>query len=221
MNYKETVQEKSFYKYILIFFIFALYLFLQNQYNAIRPDMFRNILTSFGVFSPVLFLLFSFIRPFAFFPITIFYLASGLAFGPFWGGILATLGAISGALTAHMIAQKTGIEFLPSALQEKILNAKNMINQNGFHSILMIRFIPLLSFDLISFASGLAKIQRKPYILGTLLGTTPRIFAYTFLGSSIVNISDANLWTILFLFMIIFILPLGVYKKIHGYKFNH
>ena len=206
--------SKTVYKLLAVLFVFLLYLFLQKQYSTIRPEMIRDLFVSFGIYGPLIFFSFAVIRPLIFFPITVFYLASGLAFGPFWGGILSTIGAAAGALVAHAVAQKAGIGFLPVKLQEKVLHAKEKIDENGFRNMLMIRFIPLISFDLISYAGGLAKVRRGPYIAGTVFGIAPRVFAYTYLGSNIVNIYDPGFWAAFVLLLFIFVAPIGIYKKL-------
>ncbi|RQD69619.1 MAG: TVP38/TMEM64 family protein [Tindallia sp. MSAO_Bac2] len=201
-------------KLAVIFVIIFIYLLLQNQYSNIRPEIVRDLIISFGVYGPLVFFLFAVIRPLILFPITIFYLASGLAFGPFWGGILATMGAAVSALIAHTVASKVGIDFLPNKIQAKIIVAEDKIHENGFQNMLMIRFIPLISFDMISYAGGLAKVERLPYLAGTVLGIAPRVFAYTYLGSSFVSFSDPGFWTAFALLLLMFIIPLGVYKKL-------
>ncbi len=80
--------------------------------------------------------------------------------------------------------------------------------------MLMIRFIPLVSFDMISYAGGLAKVERLPYLAATVLGIAPRVFAYTYLGSSITNIKDPSFWIAFALLLLMFLAPLGVYKKL-------
>lgn len=202
------------YKILAIVSIFLLYLFLQKQYSGIRPEMIRDLFVSFGVYGPLIFFSFAIIRPLVLFPITAFYLASGLAFGPFWGGVLSSFGAAAGALVAHGVAKKTGVDFLPIALQEKIELTKSKMDNNSFQNMLMIRFIPLISFDFISYASGMARVQRGPYIAATIIGITPRVFAYTYLGSNIININDPNFWIAFSLLLLIFATPIGLYKKL-------
>lgn len=57
----------------------------------------------------------------------------------------------------------------------------------GFFAILAARLIPLISFDLISYAAGLTKISFKRFFLATFIGIIPGTIFYTWLGISIVG----------------------------------
>jgi uncharacterized membrane protein YdjX (TVP38/TMEM64 family) len=49
------------------------------------------------------------------------------------------------------------------------------------------RFIPLFSFDMVSYGAGLTNISLKTFALATLFGMAPPTFAFTYLGSSVVS----------------------------------
>ncbi|WNF36802.1 VTT domain-containing protein [Bacillaceae bacterium IKA-2] len=184
----------------------------------INPEMVRDFVLSFGIYGPAIFLVTSFFRPLIFFPITIFYLSSGLAFGPLWGGLIALIGAIISAFVIHVVANKIGIEFLPVRWKEKILMTKKKIENANLITIVLIRFIPLVSFDLVSYAGGLARIKQFPYLLGTAIGVAPRIFAYTYLGANILDVNDPQFWIAIGVLLVIFLVPAILYKFINRYN---
>jgi uncharacterized membrane protein YdjX (TVP38/TMEM64 family) len=49
------------------------------------------------------------------------------------------------------------------------------------------RFIPVFSFDLVSYGAGLTNISLKTFAIATLVGMAPPTFALTYFGSSIVS----------------------------------
>ena len=49
--------------------------------------------------------------------------------------------------------------------------------------IIISRFIPFISFDVISYASGLVDIDVKTYSVGTLIGSIFRAFFYSIWGA--------------------------------------
>ena len=56
-----------------------------------------------------------------------------------------------------------------------------------------------LPFDFVGYSSGIFKLNQKDFALGTLLGTIPGLMAYTFLGSSLLNVNFLLLGAILLL----------------------
>jgi uncharacterized membrane protein YdjX (TVP38/TMEM64 family) len=49
------------------------------------------------------------------------------------------------------------------------------------------RFIPVFSFDIVSYGAGLTNISLKAFAVATLVGMAPATFAFTYFGSSIVS----------------------------------
>lgn len=203
---KNIIKALSFGLFILVF------AFLQRRYSSVKPESIQALIISYGIYGPLIFLGFSFLRPIIFFPITIIYLASGLAFGGFWGGVIALVGSLIGALVAYLIAYKVGIDFLPMKWRSRISAVSEKVNENGLRNMLFIRFIPMISFDMISYSAGLSKVKLKPYLLGTFIGITPRIFAYTYVGSNILSPGEPGFWGALGILLLIFLIP-GIFYK--------
>lgn len=206
---KNIIKASLFIAFILIFS------FLQKKYSAINPAAIQAIISSYGVYGPLIFLGFSFIRPIIFFPITIIHLSSGLAFGGFWGGVNAVVGSLIGAVVAHFIANKIGIDFFPMKWRSRITAISEKVNENGLRNMVFIRFIPMISFDMISYSAGLSGVKMKPYVLGTFIGIAPRVFAYTYVGSNILSPGESGFWLALGLLLLVFIIP-GILYKLKG-----
>lgn len=209
---KSAFTKKNILKIISSILILLLILNLQKRYSGFTPEIIQGYIISLGMFGPLIFLGFALIRPLIFFPITIMYLASGLAFGGFWGGVIGISGALLSALTAHFVANKIGIGFLPMKWRSRICAVRDRVDEKGLRNMILIRFIPMISFDLISYSAGLSGVKLKPYLLGTLIGIAPRIFAYTYVGSNIMSPGDSNFWIALGVLILIFVIPGLVYK---------
>jgi len=54
-------------------------------------------------------------------------------------------------------------------------------------AMFLARFIPIFSFDIVSYGAGLTNISLKTFALATLFGMAPPTFALTYLGSSVVS----------------------------------
>lgn len=209
---KSAFTKKNILKTISSILILLLILNLQKRYSGFTPEIIQGYIISLGMFGPLIFLGFALIRPLIFFPITIMYLASGLAFGGFWGGVIGISVALLSALTAHFVANKIGIDFLPMKWRSRICAVRDRVDEKGLRNMILIRFIPMISFDLISYSAGLSGVKLKPYLLGTLIGIAPRIFAYTYVGSNIMSPGDSNFWIALGVLILIFVIPGLVYK---------
>ena len=63
-------------------------------------------------------------------------------------------------------------------------------------AIIVTRFLPFIAFDPISYVSGLVDMDIKKYSIGTLIGSIPRAFFYSWLGSTL-GIDPLVDWTTL------------------------
>lgn len=216
MKNQQSENKRKIIKVAILILLVGLYFILQRQYSEFSPERIRTIILSFGIYAPIMLMLFSLIRPLIAFPITVIYIASGLVFGTLWGGVLAVISAGISAMVAHTLAVKIGIHFFPVAWQKKILSATEKIENNGFRNMLFIRFIPMISFDLVSYAGGLAKVSKIPFVTGTLVGITPRVFAYTYVGANMLRIDGSEFWIALGILLFIFVVPFGVYQLINS-----
>jgi uncharacterized membrane protein YdjX (TVP38/TMEM64 family) len=59
--------------------------------------------------------------------------------------------------------------------------ADRWFGQWGARGILLLRLLPGISFDVISYAAGLTRIGAKPFILATVAGVAPQAFLYAYL----------------------------------------
>ena len=64
------------------------------------------------------------------------------------------------------------------------------MEEHGAILIFVLRLIPLVSFDAISYAAGLSGIRFRAFLLATALGMMPGTFAFVYLGGS-----ESGPWT--------------------------
>lgn len=82
--------------------VILLALFNRDQFD---PETLNAWLASFGIWAPVIYVLLFAIGTVAFLPGSLFALAGGALFGPFWGSLLNLLGATLGASLAFLTAR--------------------------------------------------------------------------------------------------------------------
>lgn len=114
-------------------------------------------------------------------------LAAGAAFGPFYGALYAIIGAEIGAVICFLIARLLGREALSRFIKAKHVFCQKCTDHQLMGAMFIARFIPIFSFDVVSYGAGLTNISLKTFALATLVGMAPPTFALTYLGSSVVS----------------------------------
>jgi len=136
----------------------------------------RDYAHSLGPLLPVVFI-FSYIVISIFFPTTPMMALSGILFG-FWQGLIytATGGIISSFITFY-IARFLGKDFVDKILHKKFLEKleeyDQKVGRRGFLTIVVLRILPIMPFNVLNLIMGVSKIKTKDYILGTLVGLAP------------------------------------------------
>ena len=117
-------------------------------------------------------------------PSEVVLLATGMIWGWFFGGIMGIIGSMAASLLCFYISRKGGRPLAEKFVGESgLAMADKLITNHGVKAIIISRFIPFISFDVISYASGLVDIDVKKYSLGTLIGSIFRAFFYSVWGA--------------------------------------
>lgn len=114
-------------------------------------------------------------------------LAAGAAFGPFYGGLYAVIGAELGAIACFLVARALGREALSRFMKTENTFCQMCTDHQLMGAMFIARFIPIFSFDVVSYGAGLTNISLKTFALATLFGMAPPTFVFTYLGSSVVS----------------------------------
>ncbi|MCZ8522055.1 MULTISPECIES: TVP38/TMEM64 family protein [Paenibacillus] len=154
---------------------------INHYYFHFTPQGVRDAILSFGIWAPLIYIAVYTVRPLFFFPATVLCLAGGLAFGPLWGTFYTILGFTGDSMLVFLLARRYGTRFIRPP-EGNIRKWQERLARKGFLAVASLRLIPVVPFDLISFAAGLSPIRFLPYLAGTVLGTIPVTFAYSFLG---------------------------------------
>ena len=131
-------------------------------------------------------------------PSEVVLLATGIIWGWFFGGLLGIIGSMAAGVLCFYISRKGGRPLVEKFIGAKQLNlADDLIKKYGVKAILISRFIPFISFDVISYASGLVDIDFKKYSIGTFLGSIFRAFFYSVVGALLgitppIDVNDAE-----------------------------
>ncbi|TET60170.1 MAG: TVP38/TMEM64 family protein [Promethearchaeota archaeon] len=117
-------------------------------------------------------------------PSEIVLLATGMIWGWALGGFMGVIGSMAAALLCFYVSKKGGRPLAKKFVGENAIDmADDLIQKYGIKVIIISRFIPFISFDVISYASGLVDIDVKKYSIGTLIGSIFRAFFYSIWGA--------------------------------------
>jgi len=114
-------------------------------------------------------------------------LAAGAVYGPLWGTVYVVIGAEIGAIAGFLIARALGRELVSRVLKTGATFCQACSDHQLLGLVFFARLIPVFSFDVVSYGSGLTTISLKAFALATLFGMIPPTLAFTYFGSSIVS----------------------------------
>ena len=204
----EPIQARKTIRFRIILGLFIVVLLVAVSILLSRMGIFESIcqgeeladcLARFGIFGPLLVIGMMagaiVLSPIPGAPIA---MASGAAFGHFWGTIYVLIGAEAGALIAFITARLLGFEII----QKWVKNHPFLDFSSSQNTLTIIvfaaRLVPFISFDLVSYAAGLSPLGFWRFALATLAGMAPASFLLAHFGE---EMAAGNGWRILYSLM--------------------
>jgi uncharacterized membrane protein YdjX (TVP38/TMEM64 family) len=121
-------------------------------------------------------------------PAEVIAVANGMMFGPYWGIAVTWSGAMLGAVSAFAASRWLGRPFVCRFVAaERRAAIERWTVRPG--SLLLLRLIPVVSFNLVNFAAGLAGARWWSFLWTTALGILPLTVLSVVLGSRIFEIA--------------------------------
>ncbi len=205
------MKKKLFYLAALVFlgavFIFKEFLPFTDL------ESIKTFLLSFGPLAPIIYIILFTLVPLTLFPDALLAISSGAVFGIFWGTVYTMIGASCGATLSFFIARFLGRDFVTKLIKHKAEQFEDGIERQGFFVILIMRLIPLIPFDIISYGAGLSKIKFLDFLLGTLVGIIPGVIIYVNLGDQALNVHSPAFYLSIALLIGLFALSYYLKKK--------
>ncbi|HVA58560.1 MAG TPA: VTT domain-containing protein [Gemmatimonadaceae bacterium] len=118
-------------------------------------------------------------------PATPFTLAGGIVFGFAKGSALNWMAATIGATGSFILARALGADAIRLLLGRHAARLDTLSSRTGAMAIGRLRLIPLIPFDGLSVASGLARVPTRAFVVGTALGIIPGTLVYTWFAQSL------------------------------------
>lgn len=109
-------------------------------------------------------------------------MAGGYTFGTLEGFLLTWSGALLGGVLSFGISRLFGRGLVASNARMERLD--RYVATHGAILVFVLRLIPLVSFDAISYAAGLSGMSFGKFLLATAVGMAPGTFVFVYLGGA-------------------------------------
>ena len=156
-------------------------------------DRIQGLVRSAGPWAVVVSLGLMILHSFVPFPSEFITVTNGMVFGLAKGVVVTWVGAMAGAVMAFGLARSLGRPFVVRRLsEEQERRLEKWVGRLGTDTLLVGRFVPAISFNLMNYAAGLAPVSWWTFLWTTGLGILPMTILMVWAGESIDKIP---LWT--------------------------
>jgi uncharacterized membrane protein YdjX (TVP38/TMEM64 family) len=115
-------------------------------------------------------------------PSNVITITNGLIFGPMWGALLSWASMLMGASACFFLSRRVGRPFASRIVGPSLHSAEGFFQKYGVPAVFLIRIIPFVPFDAVSYAAGLLGIPFPRFLLASGIGLIPSVLIYTFVG---------------------------------------
>jgi uncharacterized membrane protein YdjX (TVP38/TMEM64 family) len=219
-------KKKTIISIIIMVFIVGVALFMYfglfEKCRNINFDVasIKEYLLSYGNWSILVLMLIFAIKPLLLVgPISVLAIVAGLLYGPIYGTIYTMLGSFLSATVGFFVAKYLGSGFVSKLLKGKSTKIEGDIDKHGLKIIMFLRLAFIFPYDALSYAAGFSKMKYRHFIIGTLIGVAPEMFAYNFIGTSVENIfSEKSLYAMIVVLIVVLVTVYFRYKKVKNKK---
>jgi uncharacterized membrane protein YdjX (TVP38/TMEM64 family) len=118
-------------------------------------------------------------------------IAAGAAFGPAWAAVYGLIGIELGSLIAFLLARVLGADIVRRWLGERATRRLEGSEMALMAIVFVSRVIPIISFDVVSYAMGLTPLRLWRFALANLAGIIPMTLLLVLVGDGIIT-ADAG-----------------------------
>jgi uncharacterized membrane protein YdjX (TVP38/TMEM64 family) len=115
-------------------------------------------------------------------PMNVITITNGLVYGPLWGALLSWFSTVLGASLCFLLSKKFGKPFAHKIVGSALENAERFFQRYGLQAMFLVRMVPFVPFDAVSYGAPLVGVPFLRFLLATAIGTVPSILVYSYLG---------------------------------------
>jgi len=168
----------------------------------------KEYIAACGIWGPIVYMIMFSVIPSG----SVIAIAGGMAFGIYWGTLYTIIGATLGATVAFHISRLLGRGAVEKLVKGKMLIVEDGIEHGGFMLIFILRLIPIIPFNVISFGAGLTKIKYSDYLLATMIGIIPGSLVFVNLGDKTLDVRSPEFVLAVGLLLLLIIVS-TIFKK--------
>ncbi len=121
-------------------------------------------------------------------PANVITITNALVFGPVWGSLLSWCSTILGSSLCFLLSKKFGRPLAEKIVGGSIQSAERFFKTYGLHAMFLVRVMPFVPFDAVSYGAPLVGVPFSRFLLATSIGIVPSILIYSYLGTFIAGI---------------------------------
>jgi len=121
-------------------------------------------------------------------PANVITITNALVFGPVWGSLLSWFTTVLGASLCFLLSKTFGKRFAEKTVGDSLQRAENFFRRYGLFAMFVLRIMPFVPFDAVSYGAGLIGVPYTRFLLATAIGIIPSILVYSYLGTVIAGI---------------------------------
>jgi len=209
---KFQFKNKFITKIFLLIFIGFIYFFVPSVnrtvnrvvfiLSSVNVELAKEYILSFGIWAPIVsFMLMIFQSVAAPLPAFVLTFANAGIFGWVNGAILSWSSAMVGAAICFYISRYFGRGVVEKLTSKTALDlVDGFFAKYGKYTILIIRLLPFVSFDLVSYAAGLTGMSFWSFFWATAIGQLPATIVYSYVGGMLVGGTKLMIFGLLILF---------------------
>lgn len=129
----------------------------------------------------------------SFVPAAVLGVGAGFLFGGVWGTGIALLCRPLGALVSFFVGRHLAREHVQHWIEDwpKFEAINRMTLREPFRIVLLLRLVPVLTFNITSYVFGLTKVTWKQFFGATFIGVLPGSLFYVYLGVAAGDVTRA------------------------------
>jgi uncharacterized membrane protein YdjX (TVP38/TMEM64 family) len=112
-------------------------------------------------------------------PVIALIAATALAFGPWLGFLYAFAGVLLSAAITYWIGRVLWAGTIRRLAGPRLSLISKRLGERGFLATLVLRVVPVAPFTVVNLVAGSSQVSFRDYLIGTVIGMTPGIFALT------------------------------------------
>ncbi len=182
-----------------------------------NPGQFKDWVAAHGIWGPVIFVLMTALQVFAaIIPGEPFEIAAGYAFGWVWGSILTLVGIGMGQAIVFFLVRRYGRRALDLFIPQSKINSVKFLGDSGnvTRMLFILFFIPGTPKDIMTYVSGLLKIDFSSFIVITMIARLPSVISSTVGGSALSEGNYTFALIVLGITAVVSVLGMLLYSKI-------